>query len=59
MRLLPYEIVWCGCLDILLDVKTTAEMVVMLVMLVLCSGNIYHGQHMWVVRLPKRMADFE
>ena len=41
------------------DVKIVAEMVVMLVMLVLCSRNIYHGQHMWVVCLLESVTDFE
>lgn len=41
------------------DVKTAVEMVVMLVMLVPYSGNIYHGQHMWVVRLRESMTNFE
>ena len=41
------------------DVKTAAEIVVMLVMHVLCSKNIYHGQHMWVVCLLESMIDFE
>ena len=41
------------------DVKTVAEMVVMLGMLVPCSGNIYHGQHMWVVYLLESMTNFE
>ena len=41
------------------DVKTATEMVVMLVMFVMCSGNIYHGQHMRVVRLFESMTNFE
>ena len=42
-----------------IDVKTAAEMVVMLVMLVLYPRNIYHGQHMRVVHLLESMTDFE
>ena len=41
------------------DARMAAEMVVILVMLVQCSGNIYHGQHMWVVHLIESMTDFE
>ena len=40
-------------------VKTMAEMVVMLVMLVLFSRNIYHGQYKWVVCLLESMNNFE
>lgn len=40
-------------------VKTAVEMVVMWVMLVPCSGNIYHDQYRWVEHLLESMTNFE
>lgn len=41
------------------SVKVVAEIVVMRVMLVSCSRNIYHAQYRWVVHLLESMIDFE
>ncbi len=41
------------------NVKTTTKMVVMQIMLVLCSGNIYNAQYMWVVHLLESRTNLE